>query len=567
MKIKQSLKKQLFVNMRTAILAISAFILGQQALLAQTIDCNAGGRAYVLGTSAEANGRQYLYSVPLNSDGTLNSSNLVVVKDLGLTTYNALGYYAGSLYAVNGTGAVFQIDAAGNITSVTVADPNSLLGAGYTAGDATAGGVYYIFNPSSKMLVSINLTGGTPTATLVADLTTALGTAGVTGSIDDIVVHPSNGNLYAVTSGSELIEITPAGNVTLKATGTNLSGLPTGTKGTAFIDDNGNMYVGQNGGATGGNVYKIGNPTTGTSWPTTLLASPLVYLSEQSITPVDGARCISSVAPFAKNDDQELFDMSAVTINVINGKSDRNGNNSAKDVQGTYPVTTTSTVLYDNQTGGTANNTITVPNKGTFVVQPNGSVRFTPLPGFTGEAAVWYTIKDNQSNESNRATITVWVADGTTLPVDFGAITATLINGQLVVNWSTLTETNNSYFEIEASKDGENFYKIGTVNTKAKDGNSDVSISYDFNIDLQSGNTLLGIAIFSIAFVALLFSRKNKWLYTVVLVGGLSIFGASSCSKNDAADIDASGKLFVRVKQVDKDGSFSYSKPVQVVKK
>ena len=57
------------------------------------------------------------------------------------------------------------------------------------------------------------------------------------------------------------------------------------------------------------------------------------------------------------------------------------------------------------------------------------------------------------------ATITITIDPN--LPVTFGDVNATVASGSLQVSWSTLTEINNSYFEVEASKDGNTFTKIG----------------------------------------------------------------------------------------------------------
>jgi len=152
------------------------------------------------------------------------------------------------------------------------------------------------------------------------------------------------------------------------------------------------------------------------------------------------------------------------------------------------------------------------------------------------------------------------------LPVDFGAISAKISGGQLLVNWSTLTETNNSYFQIEVSKDGKTFVSIGEVDSKAKEGNSDVSINYDFAAKANSSMGLLGLSVFSIALIALFINRKNKVLPIAAIVIGISLLGVS-CSRNDMDGLSNDSDVFVRVKQVDKNGAYKYSKVVKAVKK
>ncbi len=48
-------------------------------------------------------------------------------------------------------------------------------------------------------------------------------------------------------------------------------------------------------------------------------------------------------------------------------------------------------------------------------------------------------------------------------PVEFGSFTYEVVNKSIQLNWQTVTETNNHHFEIERSIDGKNFTVIGTV--------------------------------------------------------------------------------------------------------
>jgi hypothetical protein len=60
---------------------------------------------------------------------------------------------------------------------------------------------------------------------------------------------------------------------------------------------------------------------------------------------------------------------------------------------------------------------------------------------------------------SNSKTVTVT----STLAVDLLKFTATLRDKSVLLNWQTATETNNSHFIVQKSKDGQNFVDIGTV--------------------------------------------------------------------------------------------------------
>ena len=64
------------------------------------------------------------------------------------------------------------------------------------------------------------------------------------------------------------------------------------------------------------------------------------------------------------------------------------------------------------------------------------------------------------------------------LPVTWLNVQAQLLNSQTKVGWTTANEQNTQKFEIEYSTTGNNFTKIGTV---AAAGNSSIPITYNFN--------------------------------------------------------------------------------------
>ena len=157
------------------------------------------------------------------------------------------------------------------------------------------------------------------------------------------------------------------------------------------------------------------------------------------------------------------------------------------------------------------------------------------------------------------------------LPVVFGGISAVLSDNLLVINFVSEKEINNDHFEVEASTDGINFQTIGSIASKAKDGNSSSAISYEFT---TSSSNLMGAnmgwigAVLGIALVLIAFTRRNKLVRVFTLVAVMSLLGATSCSKNGSdVNLTNEGKLWVRIAQVDKDGVKSYSKVITVVKK
>jgi len=75
------------------------------------------------------------------------------------------------------------------------------------------------------------------------------------------------------------------------------------------------------------------------------------------------------------------------------------------------------------------------------------------------------------------------IVNATTLfpvPVTWLKFNAALVNTDqdVLLNWSTATETNNSHFEVERSYDGKNFIKIATVKSKSQNGFSSEILDY-----------------------------------------------------------------------------------------
>ena len=94
------------------------------------------------------------------------------------------------------------------------------------------------------------------------------------------------------------------------------------------------------------------------------------------------------------------------------------------------------------------------------------------------------------------------------LPVELLSFSAERWNNDVKLDWSTQTEINNDRFEIEKSNDGNSFYKIGELSGKASS-----------------------------------FIKQDYTFYDELPVAGVQYY---------------------RLKQVDVDGSYSYSKLVSV---
>ena len=149
------------------------------------------------------------------------------------------------------------------------------------------------------------------------------------------------------------------------------------------------------------------------------------------------------------------------------------------------------------------------------------------------------------------------------LPVSFLSVKAEVLNNSSInVSWSTASEENNDHFEIELSKDGKIFTAIGTVKSKATNGNSSEELYYSFSKEINSTTATTGtLSVVMIGICLLVFNRKNKLLLAVIILLGSGII-TISCNKRNPDTIEPNQKLFVRIVQVNKDGSQQISKTV-----
>lgn len=155
--------------------------------------------------------------------------------------------------------------------------------------------------------------------------------------------------------------------------------------------------------------------------------------------------------------------------------------------------------------------------------------------------------------------------DPNTLPVVWGAISARISNQTLAITWFTLSENNNRQFQIEVSADGKAFHKIGDpISSKAENGNSDSEIGYSFGQNIS--NSAFAATAFALLLLIPGFSKRKKWSRWIA--GAAVVLFAStlySCSRQDAVNLPEHPNVFVRITQVDKDGTIKYSPVVKAV--
>jgi len=149
-------------------------------------------------------------------------------------------------------------------------------------------------------------------------------------------------------------------------------------------------------------------------------------------------------------------------------------------------------------------------------------------------------------------------------PVEFGTIQAVITDGGLIVNWQTLSEVNNHHFDIEVSVDGKHFTKVSTVLSKAQLV-SNTPLDYTHTIDrsaLPLG--VLSVSVLGLMSLAGLGRRVSKW--GVAMMIALTGMGLYACSKSDVVNTGTDKTIYVRIAQVDIDGTTTYSKVIKAVK-
>lgn len=153
------------------------------------------------------------------------------------------------------------------------------------------------------------------------------------------------------------------------------------------------------------------------------------------------------------------------------------------------------------------------------------------------------------------------ILSDTPLPVTFGDVKAVFKNDVLDVTWSTLKEVNNAYFDVQVSTDGVTFKTMATVVTKNE--NSDKVQEYAAYINWTNNVNLLQFPVLLILISLGCIKRIKRTYYILIWVGIMLI---ASCYKNNN-DVMAQDfpKIFIRIKQVDVDGSYEYSKVVQAI--
>ncbi|MGC1630920.1 MAG: gliding motility-associated C-terminal domain-containing protein [Gelidibacter sp.] len=293
--------------------------------------------------------------------------------------YNILDNYLYGL--LQRTNKIAKIDNAGDVEYLDIT--GSFTPGYYSSGDIDHNGVLYLYNGSK--FVSINLNPANPNYLVAINL------VNYSASVNDLAYNVLDNNIYMVTSTStpNLLRYNVAANsVTDLGIITGLEAETTSSFGTAFMDSMGNLFIANN---ASGNTYKIASPETGG------VAAAFYSSAMVGLQPGDGARCQNQITLPVANDDTACGTADTNTIiNVL-----------ANDGEGSYALDISSVQLIDPVTLAPATS-VEIADQGTFTVDANGVVTFSPVATFT-EASVQYFMKDILANESQPAIVSVYL--------------------------------------------------------------------------------------------------------------------------------------------------------------
>lgn len=150
------------------------------------------------------------------------------------------------------------------------------------------------------------------------------------------------------------------------------------------------------------------------------------------------------------------------------------------------------------------------------------------------------------------------------LPVSFDIVSAKIRADNLTVSWRTLFEKGNDHFEVEASADGRSFTKIGEVPSSAPHGNSDNPLNYEFSMELPFAAGLIGFSVLGVLLTMGFRNRKGRIMKLFIMAGlGGAILSACNNHKSELLGDAGSSSIYIRIKQVDKDGEYQYSKVIK----
>lgn len=239
--------------------------------------------------------------------------------------------------------------------------------------------------------------------------------------------------------------------------------------------------------------------------------------------------------------------------------------------------------------------TVTYPNSDTIMLLPVSSITLTGSaveanPGHPVKSTIWaktsgpaasitqpsnssttvtgmgvgnyeFTFTASDKKNSASASVKVKVVSGL-LPIALSYFHATHNSNGILLSWRTDMESNNARFIIQKSSDGSIFTDLDSVDSKAKNGNSNTALVYNYQVsgkftDANSNYILLAITL--LAVVSLISKAKRVYKSLTLVVFCLFLFSCSKTVVTPDNIAPVSTKSFYRLKLVNLDGQFTYS--------
>jgi len=124
---------------------------------------------------------------------------------------------------------------------------------------------------------------------------------------------------------------------------------------------------------------------------------------------------------------------------------------------------------------------VTPPTNGTVTMNPGGQGTATVTRNSIAvtQMTFVYQLCDPDGN-CDTALVTVNFGAGAPLPVTLLNFNGNRSGNNVVLRWTTVSETNNAGFEIQRIVNGD-FKTVGFVNSKDDDGTSNLQLQYQFN--------------------------------------------------------------------------------------
>ncbi|MCH5691082.1 hypothetical protein LWM68_46780 [Niabella sp. W65] len=274
------------------------------------------------------------------------------------------------------------------------------------------------------------------------------------------------------------------------------------------------------------------------------IQSTLTFLNATVYNPVSSALDVNN--PVANNIYNSILWTDNGTANII---AVSNGSPTIHIENSILNATRQGTITGSNII--TTNPAFANPASGDFSLQPGS-------PAINSGNSTFYNnssygngdLGGNHRIAQSTIDIGAYESNSTALPVRFGVISATARNGQLLVNWSTESETNNDHFDVEISADGKQFTTIATVASKAVGGSSNTALTYQYSTGLSQLVSVWGAAAFALLLLFPAGMQRHKIRpVTLLIIAGIVFW---SCSKQDRPS-GSNNTLFLRIAQVDKD--------------